>query len=50
MTSVSVSAGFFGIEKLHPFDSQKFGRIVADLRQEKLLTPDQVCSEVTAVP
>ena len=36
------SAGFFGIEKLHPFDSQKFRRIVAALQREKLIAPDQV--------
>lgn len=32
---------FFGIEKLHPFDAQKYGRIVAGLTDAKLVHTDQ---------
>lgn len=43
--------GFFGIEKLHPFDSKKYGKVAAHLKQELHLTeehfyvPDHEVSE-----
>lgn len=33
---------FFGIEKLHPFDAQKFGRVAQGLEDARLLHKDQV--------
>ncbi len=34
---------FFGLEKVHPFDSCKFKRIVQVLQAEGLVTQKQVC-------
>lgn len=33
--------GFFGIEKLHPFDSKKYGKVHATIQKECGLSPEQ---------
>lgn len=32
----------FGLEKLHPFDSCKYGRVITSLEEKGLIKPDKI--------
>ena len=36
--SPQYNISFFGLERLHPFDPCKFGKIVSNLKHQKLIT------------
>lgn len=40
------NVSFMGIENFHVFDSKKFGKVVASLEREQLLTRNQASLEV----
>lgn len=40
--SSNYNIGFLGLERFHPFDSKKFGKVVDNLKGCKLLCPNMV--------
>ncbi|KAG8429770.1 hypothetical protein GDO86_019262, partial [Hymenochirus boettgeri] len=46
--SAEYNITFMGLEKLHPFDSGKWGKVIGFLRDEKLVTEETLVGAVEA--